>query len=105
MVEIECHVCGKNFNLPQCIDTNNYDGEVVCPGCKSLLHVKLVKEKLQKRKVVSKGKIEWTADDYEMAARLLAKDKKEERQLIEKHAPKLPASMDDKPPKASSPKG
>ena len=102
MVEIEC-LCGKNFNLPQCIDTDNYDGEVVCTECKALLHIKLVKGKLQKRKIVKvdKRKIEFTAEDYELATR----PKAEEQELIEKYSPKLPASMDDKPPKASSPKG
>ncbi len=101
MAEIECHVCGKNFNLPQCIDTDNYDGEVVCTECKALLHIKLIKGKCQKRKIVKvdKRKIEFTAEDYEMAARLLAKVTEEDRKLIEKYAPKSPASMDDKPSK------
>lgn len=54
MVEIECHLCGKNFSFPQCIDTAKYDGEVICPECNSLLHIKLVKGKLQKREFVKK---------------------------------------------------
>ena len=52
MVQIECWACGKAVKIPQFIDTDNYDGQVVCQECKSLLHVKLVKGKLQKYKVV-----------------------------------------------------
>ena len=72
MVEIECLVCGKNFNIPQCIDTDDYDGEVVCTECKALLHIKLIKGKLQKRKIVKvdKRKIELTAEDYKLAIQL-----------------------------------
>ena len=55
MVEIECHLCGANFSPSGCIDTNNYDGEVKCPKCESILHVKLTSGKLQKRKVVDRG--------------------------------------------------
>ena len=54
MVKIECLVCGKAIKIPQYIDTERYDGQVVCQECKSLLHVKLVKGKVQKRKVVEK---------------------------------------------------
>ena len=97
MVEIECLVCGTVFTPHQCIDTNNYDGEVVCPKCKSLLHVKLVKGKLQKRKVVDKGKITFTADDYAMAARELREAMEEEGKLLVEDAPKPPVSTDDKP--------
>lgn len=54
MVEIECHLCETTFSLPQCVDTDKYDGEVVCPNCRSLLRVKLAKGKLQKREFVKK---------------------------------------------------
>ena len=54
MVEIECLACGKTIRIPSYIDTEKYDGEVRCPNpkCKAFLHVKLVKGKLQKRKIV-----------------------------------------------------
>lgn len=52
MVRILCLVCGKPIKIPQYIDTERYDGQVVCQECKSLLHVKLVKGKVQKYKVV-----------------------------------------------------
>ncbi len=52
MVEIECLACGKTVELPQFIDTDNYDGQVVCQECKSLLHVKLLKGKVHKYKIV-----------------------------------------------------
>ncbi len=52
MVEIECLACGKVVKSPQFIDNDNYDGQLVCHECKSLLHVKLVKGKVQKYKIV-----------------------------------------------------
>jgi len=104
MVEIECHVCGKTIKLPQYIDTDDYDGEVVCTECNALLHIKLTKGKLKKRKIVKVDKRipKLTADDLERATRI---PQIEEQKLIEEYAPKLPVSMDDKPPKASSPEG
>ncbi len=57
MVEIECLACRKAIKPQQLNDSNNYDtenydGEVVCQECKSRLHVKLVKGKIRKYKVV-----------------------------------------------------
>jgi transcription elongation factor Elf1 len=51
VVKIECLACGKVVNIPTFIDTDNYDGQLVCKECKSILHVKLVKEKVQKYKI------------------------------------------------------
>ncbi len=65
MVDIECLACDKTLELPQFIDTDNYDGQIVCSKCKALLHLKLVKGKLLKYKIVErlrKGKpikVEW----------------------------------------------
>ncbi len=55
MVEIECLVCGKTIEIPEFIDTDNYDGQVACRECASLLHVKLVASKVRKYEVVEKG--------------------------------------------------
>ncbi len=63
MVEIECLVCGKTIEIPGYIDTNNYDGQVACQECASLLHVKLVSSKVRKYEVVEKGFRSPTADD------------------------------------------
>jgi DNA-directed RNA polymerase subunit RPC12/RpoP len=52
MVEIECLACGKTIKMPPYIDTEKYDGQVVCQKCNSLLHVKFAKEKVQKYEVV-----------------------------------------------------
>jgi len=52
MVEIECLACGKPLEIPKYIDTEKYDGEMVCQECESLLHVKLVKGKVQKYEYV-----------------------------------------------------
>ena len=55
MVEIECLVCGNTVAIPEFIDTENYDGQVTCRECASLLHVKLTGSKVRKYKVVEKG--------------------------------------------------
>ena len=57
MVELECLACEKAIKPQQLndtdnYDTENYDGQVVCQECKSLLYVKLVKGKVQKSKIV-----------------------------------------------------
>ncbi len=57
MVKIECLACGKTIKPRQLndtdnYDTENYDGQIVCQECKSLLYVKSVKGKVQKSKVV-----------------------------------------------------
>ena len=48
MVKVKCLVCDKPLKLPEYIDTEDYDGEVVCQECQSLLYIKLVKSKVQK---------------------------------------------------------
>jgi len=48
MLKIECLACGKTIKVPQYIDTEKYDGQVVCEECNSLLYLKLVKERVQK---------------------------------------------------------
>lgn len=55
MVEIECLVCGKIIEIPQFIDTGNYDGQVACRECASLLRVKLVGAKVRQYEIVEKG--------------------------------------------------
>jgi len=57
MIEIECLACGKaikphQLNDTDNYDTENYDGQIVCQECKSLLYAKLVKGKVQKSKIV-----------------------------------------------------
>jgi len=54
MTEITCLSCDKPLKLPQFIDTDNYDGQIVCQECKSLLHVKLIKGKVGKYKIVER---------------------------------------------------
>lgn len=63
MVEIECLVCGKTIKIPQFIDTDNYDGQLACRECASLLHVKLMGAKVRKYEVVEKGLRSPTAGD------------------------------------------
>lgn len=54
MVKIECLLCGGAVKIPANTDTEQYDGHGVCKKCKSLIHVKLAKGKLQKYKIIKK---------------------------------------------------
>jgi len=54
-VEISCLICGQTIQIPEFIDTNNYDGQISCPECKSLLKVRLVGAKARKYEVVERG--------------------------------------------------
>ena len=54
MIEIQCLACDKTLELPQFINTDNYDGQLVCSKCKALLHVKFVKDELVKYKIVER---------------------------------------------------
>jgi len=53
-MEVDCLACGKAILIPDFIDTNNYDGQITCPGCKALLHIKLVGGKVRKYEVVER---------------------------------------------------
>ena len=53
-MEIDCLSCGKTIKIPDFIDTNNYDGQVTCQECKSLLHIKLGGGKVRKYEVVER---------------------------------------------------
>jgi hypothetical protein len=55
IVEISCLICGKNIEIPQFIDINNYEGQIGCPNCKSLLRMRLVGGKARKYEVVERG--------------------------------------------------
>ena len=54
MVCISCLVCDKPIELPQYIDTENYEGQVICQTCESLLHIKLIAAKVRKYRVIEK---------------------------------------------------
>jgi hypothetical protein len=53
-MEIDCLVCGKAITIPDFIDTNNYDGQLTCAECQSLLRVKLGGGKVRKYEVVER---------------------------------------------------
>jgi len=99
MVEIECHLCGEKSS--HCV-LNNFDGEVKCPNCEAILHVKLAEGELLKRKVVDRGG-NWmlvrTPDDLELLNRRRKEIMEEEKKLLEKDSPKPPESMGDRPTK------
>ena len=54
-MEISCLICSKVIEIPEFIDTNNYDGQINCPECKSLLRIRLVGAKARKYEVVERG--------------------------------------------------
>ena len=64
MIQIECLACEKALKIPQYIDRDDYDGQVVCQECGSILHIKLVHSKVQGYKVVEKKLRKLTADEY-----------------------------------------
>ena len=60
MDKVQCLACDKTLELPEYIDTNNYDGQLVCGKCKALLHVKIVKGKLRKYSIVERVRLKET---------------------------------------------
>ena len=52
MVEIQCLVCGKDIKIPKYVNTEDYDGQIVCQECTPLLHIKLAKGRVQKYKLL-----------------------------------------------------
>ena len=61
--QLECLVCGNNFPIPTFINVENYDGQVVCQNCASLLHLKLVQSKVRQYRVVEEGFGKLTAEE------------------------------------------
>ena len=58
MSKIECLWCYKKLDIPEWIDTNNYDGEIICKECGARLAMKFVNSQLKKYKLRKEGKIE-----------------------------------------------
>ena len=54
-MEISCLICGKTIEIPQFIDTNNYDGQISCRECKALLRMKMLRGKVRKYELVERG--------------------------------------------------
>ncbi len=54
MVEVECLLCEKPLKLPKDFDSEDYDGEAVCQECQSLFHIKIVKSKVRKYRIVER---------------------------------------------------
>jgi hypothetical protein len=53
-MDIDCLACGKTIPIPDFIDTNNYDGQITCQECKSLMHIRLGGGKVRKYELVEK---------------------------------------------------
>lgn len=69
-MEINCLVCGKAITIPEFVDTNNYDGQITCPECKSLLHVKLVGGKVRKYMVAESKSASATIAESRLSRRV-----------------------------------
>jgi hypothetical protein len=54
-VKIECLICLRETAIPKNINTANYDGQITCRECGSLLQVKLVKSKVERCKIERVG--------------------------------------------------
>jgi uncharacterized Zn finger protein (UPF0148 family) len=76
MVEIECLLCGKPLNLPRYINPEDYDGEVVCQECESLLYIKLVKSELKKYSIRQKGFRKLSGEEAASLFQNLARERK-----------------------------
>lgn len=83
MVEIECLLCEKPIKLPKYIDTEDYDGEVVCQECESLLYIKLVKSKVRKYRIEKRGFRELSAEEVVKLFKTM--DEKKKELLAEEH--------------------
>jgi len=76
-IEIECLVCGEIVKIPNLIDIEDYDGQLTCQKCRSLLQVKLVGSKVNKYRVVKKRPRQLTAEEYYQIKREAEKEIKE----------------------------
>jgi transcription elongation factor Elf1 len=54
-MKIECLICLRETVIPKNLNTANYDGQITCRECGSLLQVKLVKSKVEQRKIERVG--------------------------------------------------
>ncbi|MFC1911680.1 hypothetical protein ACFLXG_00775 [Chloroflexota bacterium] len=56
MLEIECLHCYEILSIPKWVNTDNYDGEIICKKCGSRLAIKFAgSPKPVKYKVVKEG--------------------------------------------------
>lgn len=81
MVKIECLLCGGAVKMPTLIDTEQYDGHGICQKCESLIHVKLLKGRVQKYKVVE--------NKSKQAKSLTYSDLAKSAEDLERHPPDL----------------
>lgn len=54
-MKLPCLLCEKDIKIPSIINTKEYDGQIFCRECNTLLEIKLVKSRLEKYKVVTLG--------------------------------------------------
>ena len=54
-MKIECLICLRETAIPKNLNTANYDGQITCRECGSLLQVKLVKSKVEQCRIERVG--------------------------------------------------
>jgi len=74
---IFCPSCKSSIKFIGDIDFNKFSGHVPCNKCNALLYIKIAKMKLQGCKIVDKGFLKMTAEDYELATRQAEQENKD----------------------------
>ncbi|MDM8000105.1 MAG: hypothetical protein QUS33_08930 [Dehalococcoidia bacterium] len=54
-MKIECLICLKETAIPKNLNTGNYDGQITCRECGSLLQVRLVRSRVEQRRIERVG--------------------------------------------------
>jgi hypothetical protein len=73
---IFCPSCKSRIDFKGDIDFNKFSGHRLCDKCHKLLYVKIVKTKLQECKIINKGFLKFTSEDYELATRQAEQEEK-----------------------------
>lgn len=73
MVEILCHKCKKPLPIPEHINPDCFDAEILCQECSAWWRIRVVNSKVEKMICTNKAFLQkgFTADDYEKMTRLL----------------------------------
>ena len=92
MAKIECLLCGGDVKIPKLSDTDKYEGDGVCEGCKSIIRVKLVKGKVHKYRIVKDKSMQ---KDRQYNILIQGKDAKDKlEKLLSGKMPELEAPED-----------
>ena len=72
MVEIMCHNCNKPLDIPEHVNPDCFDAEILCKECRAWWRIKAVNSKVERMICTNKAFLQkgLTADDYEKVTRL-----------------------------------